>query len=176
MKHYRVNFLQLGTIINHLAWLSTRKKLGLLSSKEEFSRTRLLCFPQIKSIWQVYHNFMRKKTAAQVWIFLSFVKILDWFFCHKQSAGFVEKFELESESECKGSVLSSTLTFVKGIQFPLGLHTMMTWLRFAILRLWLFSREILEIQIQELPCRRVRICPQRSRQELRLSSNGIVPV
>ena len=57
------------------------------------------------------------------------------FFCHKQSAGFVEKFELESESECKGSVLSSTLTFVKGIQFPLGLHTMMTWLRFAILRL-----------------------------------------
>ena len=55
------------------------------------------------------------------------------FFCHKQSAGFVEKFELESESECKGSVLSSTLTFVERILFPLGFHTMMTWLPFAIL-------------------------------------------
>ena len=55
------------------------------------------------------------------------------FLCHKQSAGFVEKFELESESECKGSVLSSTLTFVERILFPLGFQTMMTWLRFAIL-------------------------------------------
>ena len=55
----------------------------------------------------------------------------------------------------------------------------LAWLRYLMIMIIIqtnSSNTNTYLLIQELPCRRVRICPQRSRQELRPSSNGNVPV